>query len=100
MPTWAVIGTIVVGLIGGGGLAGLFGTRLTNRTTRESAFIDDQADKIKSVEAEVADLKKRMSHVEAERRIDKDYIETLRLHISERREPPPPPYPPAVTGGA
>lgn len=74
----------------------LIGYWAVSRSARGGTKVTSQSDVIASLQKTVDRLEKRVGELESHDRLKDDYIDALRNHINQRKNPPPPPYPPGL----
>ena len=108
MNLWLAAGSIVVGLMGAGGIGSVIvkhmEIRAEERKTassgdKENQLIDQYQEHAASQDAKIERLEDRMDASYRRERVRDDYIAVLRQHIADGKPPPPPPFPPGLLAG-
>ena len=102
MSVWIVSASLIVGLIGAGGLSSVIVERMRLNATaasgsRENVMIDQYQERVKEQNERIGVLEARADASALREQIRDDYIMALRQHIAAGKPPPPPPWPAHLT---
>ena len=102
MSVWIVSASLIVGLIGAGGLSAVIVERMrlnaaAGSGSRENVMIDQYQERVKEQNERISLLEARADAAARREEIRDDYIMALRQHIADGKPPPPPPWPAHLT---
>ena len=102
MTVWIVSASLIVGLIGAGGLSAIIVARMhinaaARSGSRENTMIDQYQERVTEQNERIGVLEARADAAAIREQIRDDYIMTLRQHIADGKPPPPPPWPAHLT---